>query len=405
MSFHSPAITLERNGCRVVSRRVPGVGGEELFLTAEPRVAATAADQATFLFEELWRALSGMAEGRNVSILTLNLYFRNIVRDRDAVRGVLCQSFERHGLGEVAPVSFEVEQTPADELACFTVALRVLLASGPRWPICTLIQAPLDGSGHAGTEPQGVCVAAEGEIQLYASGLYGRGDSATEQALSMFEAAEGVLKKSGLAWPDVVRTWIHLAQIDEDYAALNEARRSFFQARSLNPVPASTGIGGRPASPGHRLSLGLYARRPQESVIRQIRPMSAPTLNEAPTYGADFVRGMRVDDAKRVSLYVSGTASIDEQGRTAHVGNIEGQIERMLLNVSALLTEQGAAVRDVVSATTYLKDPTHRSILIDLYRRAGFHGFPHTVVIAPICRPELLCEVEVVAVRALGSGA
>ncbi|MCH2187541.1 hypothetical protein MK280_16935, partial [Myxococcota bacterium] len=75
------------------------------------------------------------------------------------------------------------------------------------------------------------------------------------------------------------------------------------------------------------------------------------------------------------------------------------------LNISALLTEQGAEVQDVVSATTYLKEPKHRSILLDLYRRAGFQGFPHTLLIAPICRPELLCEVEVVAVRALGPGA
>ena len=402
MSFHTSAITLERNGCRVVFRRVPAVGGEEIFLTVEPRVAATAADQATFVFEGLWQALGEAAEGCNVSILALNLYFQNIARDRDAVRAVLRQSFDRHRLGDVLPISFEIEQPPADELACFTVAVQGLLAPPQRPPMLRQIHAPRNGPREVGAEPKGVRVDREGEVHLYASGLYGTGDSATEQALSMFQVAESVLEKSGLAWPDVVRTWIHLAQIDEDYAALNETRRSFFQSRLLNPVPASTGIGGQPISPEHRLSLGLYARRPQESDIPRKMPMSAPTLNEAPTYGADFVRGMRIDDAKRVSLYVSGTASIDEEGRTAHLGNIEGQIERMLLNVSTLLKEQGADVRDIVLATTYLKEPEHRRILLDLYQRAGFQGFPHTLVIAPICRPALLCEVEAVAVRALG---
>ncbi|MAJ61491.1 MAG: hypothetical protein CBC48_17005 [bacterium TMED88] len=402
VSFHPPAITLERNGCRVIVRRVPSVDGEELFLTAEPQVAGTAADQATFVFEGVCEALSGLAEGRNVSILTLNLYLQNIARDRDEVRAALRQSFERHGLGDLVPVSFEIEQPPADELACFTAAIQVLLTPLSASPMCTLVHGPPEGPGEAGTEPKGVRVAREGEVHLYASGLYGRGEAASEQALSMFQVAEAMLEKSGLAWTDVVRTWIHLAQIDQDYSALNEARRSFFQSRSLNPVPASTGIGGQPVSPEHRLSLGLYACRLPESVIRHKRPMSASTLNEAPTYGADFVRGMRVEDGKRVSLYVSGTASIDEEGRTAHVGNIEAQIERMLLNVSALLTEQGADARDIVSATTYLKEPGDRGLLLDRYQRAGFQGFPHTLVIAPICRPELLCEVEVVAVRALG---
>ena len=29
---------------------------------------------------------------------------------------------------------------------------------------------------------------------------------------------------------------------------------------------------------------------------------------------------------------------------------------------------------------------------------AGFEGFPNALVAAPICRPELLCETEVLAV-------
>jgi hypothetical protein len=31
-------------------------------------------------------------------------------------------------------------------------------------------------------------------------------------------------------------------------------------------------------------------------------------------------------------------------------------------------------------------------------RAAGFAGFPHAMVEAPICRPELLCETEALAV-------
>jgi enamine deaminase RidA (YjgF/YER057c/UK114 family) len=195
-----------------------------------------------------------------------------------------------------------------------------------------------------------------------------------------------------------VRAWIHLRDIDRDYAELNRARRDFFAARGIDPAPASTGIGGAPVMAGHDLCLGVYAvvdadRRPPARVV-----MTSPTLNEAAQYGADFVRGMRVEEANRVSLYVSGTASIDEQGRTAHVGDLDAQADRMLLNIAALLQRQGATFGDVVHAITYLKHASDAQPLRRGLHAAGFEGFPHALVVAPVCRPELLCETEVIAV-------
>ena len=127
--------------------------------------------------------------------------------------------------------------------------------------------------------------------------------------------------------------------------------------------------------------------------------MSAPTLNEAMLYGSDFVRGMRMVETNKIALHVSGTASIDEAGRTAHPGDFEAQVDRMLVNVAALLEGQGATFGDVISAVTYLKRPTDAGRLRGKLHEAGFEGFPNVMVAASICRPELLCEVEVLAVR------
>jgi enamine deaminase RidA (YjgF/YER057c/UK114 family) len=126
--------------------------------------------------------------------------------------------------------------------------------------------------------------------------------------------------------------------------------------------------------------------------------MTSPTLNEAVQYGADFVRGMRLIETNKVALHVSGTASIDEHGRTAHAGDFEAQADRMLRNVAALLDGQGANFGDVVSAVTYLKHPADAACLRNKLHEAGFEGFPHALVAAPICRPELLCETEALAV-------
>ena len=190
-------------------------------------------------------------------------------------------------------------------------------------------------------------------MRLHAAGVYGAGEGAYEQALAMFGAAEDLLRRAGMEFRDVVRTWIHLREMDRDYAELNRARRAFFGERGIDPPPASTGIGGGTVPATHDLGLGLYALTSDRPPARTV--MSAATLNEAPDYGADFVRGMRVVEANKDALYVSGTASVDEAGRTAHPGDLDAQVDRMLVNVAALLERQGAGFGDVVSAVTYLK--------------------------------------------------
>ena len=131
--------------------------------------------------------------------------------------------------------------------------------------------------------------------------------------------------------------------------------------------------------------------------------MSTPTLNEAWIYGSDFSRGLRVVEANKLALYVSGTASIDDAGRTVHVGNFEAQADRMLGNIASLLAEHGARFENVTSGVTYLKNRGDASALRSLCRKRGFDGFPCVLVEAALCRPELLCESEVVAILPLAS--
>jgi enamine deaminase RidA (YjgF/YER057c/UK114 family) len=125
--------------------------------------------------------------------------------------------------------------------------------------------------------------------------------------------------------------------------------------------------------------------------------MSARTLGEAWLYGSDFSRGLRVVEANKIALYVSGTASVDEAGHTIHVGDLAGQAGRMLTNISVLLEAQGASFRDIVSAVTYLKRRSDAPVLRAIFRDQGFDGFPSVLVEAAICRPDLLCETEAMA--------
>ncbi len=284
-----------------------------------------------------------------------------------------------------------------NEQARLEVSVQAVLPNEPPLRVDTFQARPACGCAEC-ARSHGLRVHVGEEARFYAGGLYGRGEGAYEQALAMFAVAEDLLERAGMDFRDVVRTWIHLRDIDRDYADLNRGRREFFEARGIDPAPASTGIGGGPVPAEHDLCLGVYAvqipggRPPERSV------MTAPTLNEAMLYGSDFARGMRMVETNKVALHVSGTASIDELGRTAHPGDFDAQVDRMLVNVAALLEGQGASFGDVVSAITYLKRPEDAPRLRKKLHEAGFEGFPNALVAAPICRPALLCETEALAV-------
>jgi enamine deaminase RidA (YjgF/YER057c/UK114 family) len=127
-------------------------------------------------------------------------------------------------------------------------------------------------------------------------------------------------------------------------------------------------------------------------------------MGEATTYGSAFARGSLVTEPGCKTLLISGTASIDAKGGVVAVGDLKGQLDCMFGNVRALLAKAGMDFGDAVSATAYLKQADSYR---DFLRAAAASGLspqlPTTVVVADICRPEWLCEIEMCAMRALPS--
>src|SRR6202021_1374817 len=62
-------------------------------------------------------------------------------------------------------------------------------------------------------------------------------------------------------------------------------------------------------------------------------------LNEAYAYAkpSSFSRGMRIDLNGLTILLISGTASIDEAGKSVHIGDFRAQMRRTLENITGLL--------------------------------------------------------------------
>lgn len=116
-----------------------------------------------------------------------------------------------------------------------------------------------------------------------------------------------------------------------------------------------------------------------------------------------FSRGMRVDVAGATFLFISGTASVNEKGESLYPGDIKKQSERMFENVTALLKSEGAAWHNVARTTIYISDMRHyddlNTVRNDFYKAHNLKEFPaSTCVEARLCRPELLVEMEAIAI-------
>ena len=391
MPSEASAETIASQGCRVVVRRVDGASARELFLLAEPtEVGVDAGAQAG----SVYRAIDALLAGEGASwadVLRETVFLASHTRDLDDVRAARQRVVGASGLPPL-----EIEQPPLEEGARLLTSIHCRVPQpGAKGASAEVVRIADVGSSGDGSAAVAVRRATDDGCRLDCAAVLGRGEGALAQTRSAFAQAEALLERAGLDFGDVVRTWIHLRDIDRDYDALNEGRRAFFTEQGITSPPASTGIGGGPSAPAHDLCLGFEAIRRDGG--RETSVMHAATLNEAPEYGADFVRGLRVVGENGTLLHVSGTASVDEAGRTAHPGDFDAQAERMLLNVRTLLEGQGAGFGDVVSAITYVKHRADADRLGEALARAGFSGFPHALVEAPVCRPDLLCETEAIA--------
>ena len=137
------------------------------------------------------------------------------------------------------------------------------------------------------------------------------------------------------------------------------------------------------------------------------KTISAPqALNEAFCYArpSSFSRGLRLDIRGITILLISGTASVGPNGETLYPGDFQAQTWRTYQNITALLEAEGATWKDIVRTTCYLRDierdyATFNEIRTEFFRRQGLDPLPaSTGIQAILCRPDLLVEMEAMAI-------
>ncbi len=127
-------------------------------------------------------------------------------------------------------------------------------------------------------------------------------------------------------------------------------------------------------------------------------------LNEAYDYAkpSSFSRGLRLDLGNIAILLISGTASIDENGVSIHIGDFRAQCRRTFHNITRLLESEGASWKDIVRTSCYLRDIDRDYAAFNeertrFYQQQGLDPLPaSTGIQAKLCRPELLVEGEAI---------
>lgn len=130
-------------------------------------------------------------------------------------------------------------------------------------------------------------------------------------------------------------------------------------------------------------------------------------LNEAYAYEkpSSFSRGLRVDIRTGMSvLYISGTASIDDEGVTLYRGDLRAQCWRTWRNLTELLKAEGADWHDIVRTSCYLRDierdyDDFNQIRTHFFQAMHLDPLPaSTGIQARLCREDLLVEIEAIAI-------
>jgi 2-iminobutanoate/2-iminopropanoate deaminase len=129
-------------------------------------------------------------------------------------------------------------------------------------------------------------------------------------------------------------------------------------------------------------------------------------INEAYDYQkpSSFSRALRLDFGGHKVLLISGTASVNEEGKAEHIGDFKAQLWRTYVNITNLLAAEGMTWHDVVRTTNYLRDierdySEFNKIRTSFYEWMKLDPLPaSTGIQARLCWETLLIEIEVYAI-------
>ena len=229
--------------------------------------------------------------------------------------------------------------------------------------------------------------------------------TSADQTWDIFTNFNNGLEASGYSLKEnCIRTWLFVTNIDFNYPGVVDARRLFFKEHDMTDKThfiASTGIEGRHAQANINVLMDAYSVGGiQKQQIKYLQALE--NLNPTYEYGVTFERGTSVDFGDRRHIYISGTASINNKGEVVYQKDVSKQVDRIIENIDALLNDADASMADVAQLIIYLRDVAD-SEEVEQYFAENYQDIPKIIVLAPVCRPGWLVEMECVAIKSISA--
>jgi enamine deaminase RidA (YjgF/YER057c/UK114 family) len=134
----------------------------------------------------------------------------------------------------------------------------------------------------------------------------------------------------------------------------------------------------------------------ESPVVHFVNP---PGLEQTPRY----TQVVEIPISGGRMLLISGQAALDKEGNVVGKGDMRAQTRQVFENLKAALAGLGATFDDVVKLNSFLVDmpanlPAYREVRTEYLAKNAHPPASTTVGVSSLVRPELLLEVEAVAV-------
>ena len=212
-----------------------------------------------------------------------------------------------------------------------------------------------------------------------------------EHTLDNLNRLENALKLFGFSYNDIARTWFYNDDILSWYDDFNKARTQFYKEHKIfdGLLPASTGIGA-PNKAGARIISGAIALK--KIGDGDVYEIESPLQCGAPNYGSSFSRAVEIKTPSSKRVMVSGTASIEPEGATINIDDIERQVDLTMRVIEGILLSRGMTFDNTVRAIVYCLRPEYYAVFQKWMQKNT--NIAHIPSFSIVCRHDLLFEVE-----------
>ena len=102
------------------------------------------------------------------------------------------------------------------------------------------------------------------------------------------------------------------------------------------------------------------------------------------------------------TIWLAGQVAVEDAAGRSLVGDFDGQVREVFARLGRTLEEAGATLSDMVTMTVFITDPRLGDRFTQLRREIFSDDFPASalITVAGLARPEMLVEVQGVAVAA-----